>query len=820
MDKNYDYKNAEYDIQQFWNKYKIYSLENYQGPLFSIDTPPPTVSGNLHIGHIFSYTQTDIIARYKRMSGYKVFYPLGFDDNGLPTEKYIEKKLGINAHNLKRSEFINLCLQETAKVEKDFEKLWKRIGLSVDWAYSYSTIDKNSQILSQTSFILLYKKGFIYRKSEPALYCTVCRTTLAQAELDDIEKSSFFNDIIFKSDSENLIVSTTRPELLPSVTALLYYPDDPRYKHLKDKKAITPIFGQEIPIIEDTDVDPKKGSGLVMVSSFGDKQDIIWTKKYNLPLKQSIGIDGKWTEITGPLQGLKATKARETVIELLKKENLLTNQKAITHSVNVHERCKNEIEYLVLPQWFLKILPFKETFLKIADDIKWYPSFMKSRYINWVENISWDWCLSRQRFYGIPFPVWHCGDCTEIILADIKDLPIDPQEKSFSDTSACPKCKSNNIVPDTDVMDTWNTSSLTPYICNSVYNKTLEVFNNQKNTFIPMNMRPQAHDIIRTWSFYTIVKSWMHNKNIPWNSIVISGHVLIGPKEKISKSKENNPLAPEVLLERYSADSIRYWTASAALGYDVSFSENQIKIGQKLLVKLWNVFRFANEHIRTFDKKRGTAKELSLVNKWILHKASECYQTYKSYFDKNEFSLALDTVEQFFWHNFCDNYLELIKDQLFNPKNYPNEEVLSTKWTLYYLGIRILQLYAPFIPHIVENLWMLFYKEKENCNSIHQTKFEIYQIINMFDEENKIMNSILTIIDQIRKLKSEQQLSLKTEIEALTISAPKTIQSNLKNNESLIKGITQAKTINYTTESIEPALIQKDNLWLADIKIQ
>jgi len=584
MDKQYNHQIAEQEAQHTWHKEKTYSMANNPGPLYSIDTPPPTVSGNLHIGHIFSYTQTDIIARYARMSGNSVFYPFGFDDNGLPTERYVEKKLDIRAHAMSRSEFIALCLKETHTVEEQFQQLWQRMGLSVDWSHCYSTISESTRKISQESFIRLLEKGFIYRKNEPALYCTTCRTSVAQAELDDIQKSSFFNDVIFKDENGNdLLIATTRPELLPSVNAVLYNPADTRYQHLAGTYATVPLFNHKVPILTDEKALMDKGTGLVMSSTFGDTTDIEWFKKLNLEYRPMIGLDGKMLPAAGILAGLNVAAARTKVIEELQSAGLLVNQKPITHTVNVHERCKKEIEYVMIPQWFLNLIDHKKEFLAIGDRINWFPAHMKHRYVNWVENIGWDWCLSRQRFYGIPFPIWHCKNCNKIIPASIKNLPVDPQETKYA--GACPQCGSTEIVPDTDVMDTWNTSSLTPYLCYAQFNPNAESVFTDKNVadFIPMTMRPQAHDIIRTWAFYTIVKAWMHDHDLPWHNIVISGHVLADSKEKLSKSKENAATSPQGLLERYPADAIRYWTASGGLGHDIAFSEPQLKIGRRLI---------------------------------------------------------------------------------------------------------------------------------------------------------------------------------------------------------------------------------------------
>jgi valyl-tRNA synthetase len=808
MDKHYDHLLYEKQVQNKWDEEKTYDKSNFKGPLYSIDTPPPTVSGALHIGHIFSYTQTDILARYMRMKGFSVFYPFGFDDNGLPTERYVEKKQGVSAYSLGRSAFIARCLEETHAAQLQFTQLWKRMGLSADWSNCYSTISKPVRKISQESFLRLLQKNLIYRKFEPALYCTTCYTSVAQAELDDAQKDSFFNTVAFQTeDGTPLHIGTTRPEFLPSCAAILYHPADARYTNLVGKRAVVPIFNITVPIIADEQVMPEKGTGLVMSCAFGDKTDIYWIKKYNLIPKQAIGTDGRWTVHTGILAGLKVHEARKKILEELQKEGLLKEQKPITHAVNIHERCKKEIEYIAISQWFLKILEHKQTFLALADKINWYPAFMKSRYINWVENLQWDWCLSRQRFFGIPFPVWHCNDCTAIITPDIKDLPIDPQETMYPGKE-CSHCKSTNITPDTDVMDTWNTSSLTPYICYGIYNPAAtSVFDDAGiSSFIPMNMRPQAHDIIRTWAFYTIVKAAFHTQQIPWHDIVISGHVLADTKEKLSKSQEQKKLDPEHLLSTYPADVIRYWTASASLGNDVLFSETQLKIGQKLLTKLWNAFRFIQEH--TADARIELSETHGIVNEWIINQAHDSAVLYQKYLDKHEFNLALDVIEKFFWHDFCDNYLELIKDQLFHPEQYDSQEVEATKNTLYTIGLYIVQHYAPYLPHITEILYGDLYSARCKISSIHQMSFMNIIVHERYVSSSMIVESLLTIINKVRKLKTEEELSLKTEIAELIIySKNKELLESLSGAAQIVKGITKAQQLSFINQRNDISLL-------------
>jgi valyl-tRNA synthetase len=821
MDKKYDHLSLDAQAQKKWADEQTYAIEKSDKELYSIDTPPPTVSGTLHIGHIFSYTHTDIIARFKRLSGFNVFYPFGFDDNGLPTEKFVEKKHKVTGFGMGRTEFINLCMDESKKAQEEFSVLWQRMGISADWNKTYSTISPLVRKISQTSFVDLHKKGFIYRKEDPALYCTTCFTTVAQAELDDVEKASHFCDVAFKTtDGQELVIATTRPELLPSCVALFFHPDDKRYQALKDKKAITPLFNHEVPILADETVDPEKGTGLVMCCTFGDKNDIYWYKTHKLPYRPSVGRNGKWDEGTGILAGLKAHIAREKVIEELDKAGLLKAKKPIKHSVNVHERCKKDIEYIVIKQWFLNILEHKQAFLTQADKIDWHPSFMQARYKDWVENLQWDWCLSRQRFYGIPFPAWHCNTCKQILIAQPEDLPIDPQETAYPG-GACPQCSSTDLVPDTDIMDTWNTSSVSPYICAALFSNDEDtVFETAaESNFIPMGLRPQAHDIIRTWAFYTIIKSWMHNKQLPWKEIVISGHVLSADRDKISKSKGNNPTDPTNLLKLYPADVIRFWTASGTLGNDVAFSESQLKIGFRLITKLWNAFRFVKEHIDQAPSQQP--KQLGAINEWLLHRASETFKKYNDYLNKHEFSLALNILEQFFWQDFCDNYLEIIKNQLFNPDLYSEETVEATRWTLYHIGLRILQLFAPYLPHITETLYGTIYESKEDAASIHQTEFANAQKDFDFPESIKTAEMLINIIGAVRKMKTAKELSLKVPLSSLTLhSVDKGMLKTLVPHEQLLKGISQAAVISYGTGDVEHSTLDKEHdAWFATLDL-
>jgi valyl-tRNA synthetase len=686
------------------------------------------------------------------------------------------------------------------------------MGLSIDWTKIYSTISDKARKISQYSFIDLFEKGLAYRKSEPALYCTTCRTSVAQAELDSTEISTTFNDLEFETENGGkLTISTTRPELLPACVAVFYHPNDTRYQILKGQYAIVPIFGQKVKILSDENVNPKKGSGLVMCCTFGDQTDILWFKKHTLPFVQIIGLDGTWKKEAGILEGLRVHEARKKIIELLKNAGKLLGQKKITHAVNTHERCKQEIEYQILQQWFIKILENKNKFLEFGEQIKWIPEFMKARYIDWVEHLGWDWCISRQRFYGIPFPVWYCKDCNEILVAKLEDLPIDPQETTYPGET-CPRCSSKNITPDTDIIDTWATSAITPQInTNWLENKQLIT--------IPMGMRPHAHDIIRTWTFYTIVKSCYHFNKIPWKEVVISGHVLAG-KEKISKSKGNKGVpTPYDLLEKYPADVVRYWAANGKLGTDTAFSQNQLKIGQRLVTKLWNAFRFCKDHIKNYNNTQVNVEQIDNLNKWLLQRFSNTVKKYNSYFENYNYTQALEITEKFFWQDFCDNYIELIKDQIFNPQNYDLQSIQNTQFALYHVGLGILKLFAPILPHITETLYQHLFKEKVGIQSIHITVLNEKTYDYNFKTSETLIDIIVTLVAHCRKLKTEQQISLKTEIENLIIcSSNKTLLNQIKKEEKLITGITKAKTVKYREEILKTnSLEQKDNLYIMKV---
>jgi len=745
LPKKYDFEASEKKWNAYWKKKGIYKFDpKSKKKIYSIDTPPPYVSAShLHVGHAMHYSQFEFIARYKRMKGFNVFFPMGFDDNGLPTERFVEKTHNVNKSRISRKEFTKLCLNETKKGIENYKNLWDSLGISVDWNLTYSTIDPRSILVAQKSFIELYKKGVLERKDTPIIWDVKLQTSLAQADLEDIEKSSFFNDIIFKTSEEDLVISTTRPELLPACVGLFYNPKDKRYKKLKGLKAKVPLFDYEVPILEDESVEIDKGTGLMMVCTFGDKEDIEKWSKYDLELRICITKDGKLNELAGEYSGLKIKEAREKITEDLKKNKLLTNQEKITHVVNVSERSGAEIEFLKTPQWVINVLDHKKELIKQGKKIKWYPEFMRTRYEHWVENLQWDWTISRQRFYGVSFPVWYNKKNGKVVLPKLSELPIDPRDGSV------PKgYKKEDLIPEMDVMDTWMTSSVTTKI-NDEYDKT---------KILPMSLRPQAHDIIRTWAFYSIVKSYYHDKEVPWKDIIISGHGLGSEGKKMSKSL-GNFIEPSTVLDKYGADALRFWSAGATLGKDLSYREDDVRTGLKTITKLWNASKFAIMHLEDFDNKKV---KLNLIDSGILSKFNSLVKKVNESFEKYEYSKSRLLVEAFFWNQICDNYLEIAKDRLYNPDVRGVEERRSAQYVLRYMILNTLKLFAPIMPYITEEIYNLY--NFEDLDSIHISEFSKYdkKLDNKAGE--KVFNRFVEILGKVREAKAKHNKSLKEEI--------------------------------------------------------
>ena len=761
-----DLKAMEDKWKGYWEKKGIYKFDlKHKGKIFSVDTPPPYISGRMHIGHAFSYSQQDFIIRFMRMNGRNIFYPFGTDDNGLPTELLIQRLKKVRARDMPRKEFRKLCLDTLDKeLTPAYLNDWKRVGISCDFNIRYSTMDDHSQKISQKSFIDLYKQGREYRQEAPAMFCPKCRTAISQVECEDRDIKSHFNDIVFKVNGQDLIIATTRPELLPACVAIFYHPEDKRYQKFKGMKAKVPLFDFEVPILEDKRADPEKGTGIVMCCTFGDQTDMEWQKEHKLPIKEAFGKEGLMTKQAGKYKGMKILDAREEIIKDMKGAGLLLKQEDIVHAVNVHERCGTPIEFIHSKQWFIKYLDLKDEMLKWGNDFTWKPKHMKNRYDNWVKGLAWDWCISRQINFGIPFPVWYCKDCDEIILADEKDLPVDPTTDK-APVEKCPKCGGSKFIPEKDIINTWATSSLTPTIVKELF-KGKPVY--EKLSKHPMSFRPQGHDIISFWLFNTVIKSNLHFNMKPWNVVFINGWMLDPKGKKMSKSK-GNVIDPGKMIEKYCADALRYMAGSCTLGEDLAFPEKEVVTGQKTVTKLWNASKFVIMNLDDEKVEEVAFEKLTAIDKWLMLKFNTIIKESTRHWNDYHFSKGKFEVDNFFWNTFCDYYLEIVKDRFFNPDNYSVEEIASAKHTLYKVLLDIHKMFAPIMPFITEEIYQLYFKKFESRESIHLCDWPIDMKI---ADENVLSAGELAVrvIGAARKHKSENKLSLKEELAKIVIT--------------------------------------------------
>ncbi|MDO8622727.1 MAG: valine--tRNA ligase [archaeon] len=743
-----EFNEIEKKWRMFWEKEKIYKAALNSKTIFVIDTPPPTVSGEMHIGHAFSYSQQDFIARFRRMNQ-SVFYPFGTDDNGLPTERLIERLKNVKSKDMTRQEFIELCQKTLKEITPAFVQDWKNLGISCDYDMYYSTINKNSQKISQESFIELYNEGQIYKKEFPTIWCPECQTSIAQAELEDKKLSSLFSTVKFSCDGKDLLIATTRPELLGACVAVFVNPKDNRYKKLIGKKAKIPLFNYEVPIIADESAEMEKGTGVLMICSYGDRFDVDAINRHKLKPKVILDKDGRLNIVD--YNRLRIKEARKKILEELKNKNLISEQKEISHIVNVHDKCGTEIEFIPTEQWFIKILDKKKILIEQGKKINWYPDYMFKRYENWVNGLEWDWSISRDRHFGIPIPVWYCKKCNEVILPDKKELPIDPMQKQ----KKCPKC-GTIAEPEKKVLDTWATSSLTPQIISSVANNKIK---------IPYSLRPQAHDIIRTWAFYTITKSYLQEKQIPWKNIMISGFVTL-KGEKMSKSK-GNVIKPQQVLENYGADALRFWAAGSKLGEDLDYQEKDLVTGKKFVNKLLNASNFVFMNLK--DYKIGKVN-LEETDRLFLSQLNDLITSCTKDFENYEYSKARAEIEDFFWHDFCDNYLELTKNRVYNGTKQEKE---SAFFTLYTSLLTTLKLIAPIMPFITEEMYKTHFKYEKD-KSIHISKWPEKLKIRENKDDKKLFEELLEFNSEIWKKKKEQGLSLKSDISGVKI--PKNLE--------------------------------------------
>ena len=754
LPKHFDSRQAEESWNRRWEEWGVYNY-NPSRPreeTYVVDTPPPTVSGSLHVGHVFSYTHTDVIARYQRMRGLNILYPMGWDDNGLPTERRVQNyfnvqcdpskpstsidvdgdwKAGNDPVNVSRSDFIGFCLKLTVEDERAFKELWRRIGLSVDWKQEYSTIDPRCRHIAQLSFLDLYRKGHIYALQAPAMWDVDFQTAVAQAEVEDRTVPAAYHHIRFgiEGSDESFVIATTRPELLAACVGVAAHPDDARFRKFFGKRAVTPVFHVPVPIFPTELADPEKGTGILMVCTFGDAMDIQWWREEKLPLRQIVGRDGRLLPVTfgepgwesanpeaanqayANLSGRNLKQARRILVEQLLGDALTAPLQPIEHSVKFYEKGDRPLEFISTRQWFVRLLDKKEALISRGDEIAWHPDFMRLRYRNWTENLLFDWCISRQRYFGVSFPLWYKLDeegkplYDNPILAGEDSLPVDPMDTPPPGFSEEQRGKPGGFLAESDVFDTWFTSSLTPQIVSGW------VLDQQRHrNLFPSDIRPQSHEIIRTWAFYTIVKAHLHSDSIPWRHVGISGWVLDPDRKKMSKSK-GNVVTPMHLLDEYGSDAVRYWSANARLGTDTAFDPNVLKVGKRLVTKLFNAGKFV---LGQTGEPHPITEPLDLA---FACQLQDVVVRATDSFEKYEHALALDLIERFFWRGFTDNYLELIKVR---SRSETDAAGRGSAVATLHLGLSVLlRLFAPFVPYITEEIWSWHFAEVTGHRSIH-----------------------------------------------------------------------------------------------------
>ncbi len=774
----YDHRAVEAAARALWEAHDIYRYDrggpDGARPTFSVDTPPPYVSAaHLHVGHAMSYSQPDFIVRYRRMRGERVFYPIGFDDNGLPTERYVEQAHGVRAVDMPRAEFVALCLAETRRTAARYEDLWRRLGLSLDWSLRYSTIDARCQRTSQTAFIALHEKGYVRRAAEPILWCPEDRTSLAQADAEDLERTSRLYTIRFDGPGDRaLLIATTRPELLPACVALYHHPADLRYADLESARV--PLFGYEVPVRADEDVDPEYGTGLMMVCTFGDGEDVLRWRRDHLALRLVVEPDGRLGELAGEFAGLTVSQGRSAVVKALEQAGRLAGSVPVRQVVGVHERCQTPIEFQIRPQWFIAVRENAGRFRARAAELEWIPAFMQRRLEDWIDGLQWDWNITRQRRYGVPFPVWFCASCDAPVLARPQDLPVDPLTDA-PPVTACPACGSAEFTPDPDVMDTWMTSSLTPQINDGW------ALGGTDPALAPMSMRVQAFEIIRTWLFYSVVQSELLFGRLPWRTALISGWGLSEQGRKLSKRDLDastqadgyNRYVPDDVMDRYGADALRLWATRGRIGTDLKYNEKDIRTGRKFAVKLWNVGRFLSLNLGDFSPSRTAfvpPGERDIVDRWVLSHLAEAVAEATAAFEAYDYMQAHQAASRMFWSIYADRYVEMIKDR-FGEGAGSGVRPDSARWTLRESYRVLLGLFAPFAPFVTEHMYQRFYRPYEDAVSLHLTGWPAADPAWAAPADRAAGDQLAVILDATRALRSGLRLGNSARLSQLIVEA-------------------------------------------------
>ena len=782
-----------------WQEEGTYAFDRSKdrADVYAIDTPPPTVSGSLHIGHVFSYTHTDTVARFQRMCGKAVFYPIGWDDNGLPTERRVQHHFGVRCdptlpydpdftppdepdpkHQvpIPRRNFVELCTRQTIEDEKDYEQLWRRLGLSFDWSHQYTTIGTDARTASQRAFLRNLVRGEAYTAEAPSLWDVTFSTAVAQAELEDRERPAAYYRLRFRGpDGATIEVDTTRPELLPACVALVCHPEDERYTGRVGSLARTPVFGADVPVHSHPLADPSKGTGIAMICTFGDLTDVTWWRDLQLDTRVVIGRDGRLLAEAPPavdpeayqeLAGLTVTKARGRVVELLRSAgDLVGEPRPITHPVKFYERGELPLEIVSSRQWYIRNggrdADLREELLELGRSLRWVPTHMRHRYEHWVRGLTGDWLISRQRFFGVPFPVWYAldergePDYTQPITPDESRLPVDPSSDTPDGYAEAQRGQPGGFLADPDVMDTWATSSLSPQIIGG-WERDPDLF----ARVFPMDLRPQSHEIIRTWLFGSVVRSRAEHGGLPWHIANISGWILDPDRKKLSKSKANADVTPAALLDRYGSDAVRYWAANGRPGVDIAMDEGQMKVGRRLATKLLNASKFVLGLGAGDGVPAGAVAVTEALDRSMLARLATVVGAATKAFEEYDYTAALVATESFFWE-FCDDYIELVKERA-----YGEGPAASSARSALAIGLDVqLRLFAPFLPFVTEEVWSWW-----RAGSVHKAPWPGEPELPHGDGE--ILVAVAKALSQVRRAKSGRSLSMRAEVALATVSAP------------------------------------------------
>ncbi|MGE4274627.1 MAG: valine--tRNA ligase [Candidatus Methanomethylophilaceae archaeon] len=774
----YDPASIEGRWQQKWKEWEIYRFDPASDrPIYSIDNPPRYTSGSLHLGHATGYSLIDFAARYHRMKGCNVFFPLCFDVNGTPTEVKVEKKHGINKLDLPREEYRRLCSEFANGFIEEMTHHFEILGESMDPSIYYQTDAEYYRRITQISFVKLFHKGLVYKGDFPVNWCPRCMTALADAEVEYRDNVTKLNYIRFRIDGEDedLLIATTRPELICTCKVVAVHPDDKSKAHLVGRELVTPIYGRKVKVIADPKVDPAYGTGNVMICTIGDKDDLEWVMKYNLPMEKAIDEHGLMTEISG-YAGMSVTEARAAIIEDLRQQGLLVKQEDNPQNLSICWRCHTGVEYLQVPQWFLKTLDFKKEVLAKAEQIRWFPEFMKIRLEDWVNSLEWDWILSRQRIFATPIPLWECERCGKAVVAEEEQCYVDPTLDA-PPVDSCPDC-GGPLKGCTDVFDTWMDSS-----GSALYNCFWERDDSLFQKMFPMSMRPQSHDIIRTWAFYSILRTHQIADSVPWEDIMIHGFIM-SPDGTPMHSSLGNVIDPLPILQEYGADAMRYYACTCSLGIDHAFREKDVVRGRKLCNKLYNIGRFVG---RMFDSRPQRPDELRASDRWILSRYSRTVERCTVYLEAYQFDKAMREIESFTWHEFADHYIEMSKGR----------EDQAVRYTLYTVLLGITKLMAPFMPHVTEDVYQDHFRTHEGAQSIHVSEWPQPVLTDAHAEA--LGESLKQVISAVRAWKSDHKMALNAPLQLVELIGPSA--ADLEEGRQDIMETVKAMTLNIVAEA-------------------